>query len=108
MTLLHFASLQEERRLVQFPCINPLVGQLMLRRAPSVQWLLGASLSQLMELLPEVPHKVLKVNGDLIAPQVIYVYAFKTSLFIYNTTVYTLNVICMMSSDSTPLVTDQY
>lgn len=33
----------------------------MLSRARSLQWLLGASLSQLMELLPEVPHKVLKV-----------------------------------------------
>ncbi|XP_068577022.1 protein shortage in chiasmata 1 ortholog [Cebidichthys violaceus] len=55
---------EEERCLLQFPCINPLVSQLMLRRAPSVQWLLGASLSQLMELLPEVPHKVLKLFSD--------------------------------------------
>ncbi|XP_062418176.1 protein shortage in chiasmata 1 ortholog [Pungitius pungitius] len=55
---------EEERCLVQFPCINPLVGQLMLRRAPSLRWLLGASLSQLMELLPEVPHKVLKLFSD--------------------------------------------
>lgn len=47
--------------MLQFPCVNPLVGQLMLRRAPSFQWLLGASLSQLKQLLPEVPHKVLKV-----------------------------------------------
>lgn len=54
--------LQEEMCLSQFPSVNPLVGQLMLRRAPSLQWLLGASLSQLIELLPEVPHKVLKVS----------------------------------------------
>lgn len=53
--------LQEEACLSQFPCINPLVGQLMLSRVPSFEWLLGASLSQLKELLPEVPHKVLKV-----------------------------------------------
>lgn len=33
----------------------------MLKRAPSFRWLLGASLPQLQELLPEVPHKVLKV-----------------------------------------------
>ncbi|XP_054467380.1 protein shortage in chiasmata 1 ortholog [Anoplopoma fimbria] len=55
---------EEEKCLSQFPCINPLVSQLMLRRAPTVQWLLGASLSQLMELLPEVPHKVLKLFSD--------------------------------------------
>lgn len=53
--------LQEEECLSQFPCINPLVGQLMLSRVPSFEWLLGASLCQLKELLPEVPHKVLKV-----------------------------------------------
>ncbi|KAM8885199.1 uncharacterized protein shoc1 isoform 2-T2 [Spinachia spinachia] len=56
---------EEEKCLAKFPCINPLVGQLMLRRAPSVQWLLGAPLSQLMELLPEVPHKVLKLFSDI-------------------------------------------
>lgn len=56
--------LQEEMCLLQFPCINPLVGQLMLKRAPSFQWLLLASLSQLEELLPEVPQKVLKVTTD--------------------------------------------
>ncbi|XP_032371378.1 protein shortage in chiasmata 1 ortholog isoform X1 [Etheostoma spectabile] len=55
---------EEEKCLMQFPCINPLVSQLMLNRAPSIQWLLGASLSQLMELLPEVPHKVLKLFND--------------------------------------------
>ncbi|XP_038560284.1 protein shortage in chiasmata 1 ortholog isoform X2 [Micropterus salmoides] len=55
---------EEEKCLLQFPCINPLVGQLLLRRAPSFQWLLGASLSQLKELIPEVPHKVLKLFSD--------------------------------------------
>ncbi|XP_034081149.1 protein shortage in chiasmata 1 ortholog isoform X1 [Gymnodraco acuticeps] len=55
---------EEEKCLLQFPCINPLVGQLMLRRAPSIQWLLGAPLSQLKELLPEVPQKVLKLFSD--------------------------------------------
>lgn len=55
---------QDEKHLLSFPCINPLVGQLMLKRAPSFRWLLGASLSQLQELLPEVPQKVLKVITD--------------------------------------------
>ncbi|XP_068460526.1 protein shortage in chiasmata 1 ortholog isoform X2 [Clinocottus analis] len=55
---------QEEKCLLQFPSINPLVSQLMLRRAPSLRWLLGASLPQLMELLPEVPQKVLKLFSD--------------------------------------------
>lgn len=52
---------QDENHLLLFPCINPLVGQLMLKRAPVFQWLLGASLPQLQELFPEVPQKVLKV-----------------------------------------------
>ncbi|XP_015230860.1 PREDICTED: uncharacterized protein C9orf84-like [Cyprinodon variegatus] len=51
---------QEEECLSQFPCINPLVSQLMLNRAPSLQWLLEADLHQLKKLFPEVPHKVLK------------------------------------------------
>ncbi|XP_029999100.1 protein shortage in chiasmata 1 ortholog [Sphaeramia orbicularis] len=55
---------QEEQCLLQFPCINPLVSQLMLRRAPTLRWLLGASLSQLKDLLPEVPYKVLKLFSD--------------------------------------------
>ncbi|KAM7391226.1 hypothetical protein PAMP_021930 [Pampus punctatissimus] len=55
---------QEEQCLLQFPCINPLVCQLMLKRAASFQRLLGSSLSQLTELLPEVPHKVLKLFTD--------------------------------------------
>ncbi|KAK2901796.1 hypothetical protein Q8A73_011542 [Channa argus] len=55
---------QEEKCLVKFPSINPLVGQLMLRRAPSFQWLLRASLSQLKQLLPEVPLRVIKLFSD--------------------------------------------
>ncbi|XP_068603645.1 protein shortage in chiasmata 1 ortholog, partial [Brachionichthys hirsutus] len=59
---------EAEKRLLQFPCINPLVAQLMLRRAPFFQWLFGASLSQLEELLPEVPQKVLKLFSDMTSP----------------------------------------
>lgn len=46
---------------MRFPCVNPLVAQVMLRRAPSLHWLLGASLTELQQLMPEVPHKVIKV-----------------------------------------------
>ncbi|KAK6306615.1 hypothetical protein J4Q44_G00235400 [Coregonus suidteri] len=55
---------EEERCLLGFPCVNPLVAQLMLSRGSSLHWLLGASLSQLQELLPEVPHKVIKLFSD--------------------------------------------
>ncbi|XP_030274242.1 protein shortage in chiasmata 1 ortholog isoform X4 [Sparus aurata] len=55
---------KEEKLLFQFPCINPLVSQLMLKRAPCFRWLLGASLSQLKKLLPQVPQKVLKLFSD--------------------------------------------
>ncbi|XP_061751284.1 protein shortage in chiasmata 1 ortholog isoform X2 [Nerophis ophidion] len=55
---------QEEQCVSQFPSINPLVAQLMLKRAPSLPWLLRASPTQLEELLPEVPHKVLKLFCD--------------------------------------------
>ncbi|XP_057700673.1 protein shortage in chiasmata 1 ortholog isoform X3 [Corythoichthys intestinalis] len=54
-------SSQEEQCLSNFPCVNPLVAQLMLRRAPSVQWLLAATLTQIEEMLPEVPRKVIKL-----------------------------------------------
>ncbi|KAM9744598.1 uncharacterized protein shoc1 [Menidia menidia] len=56
---------QEEESLSLFPSINPLVGQLMLKRARSLPWLLGAPLPQLEDLLPEVPHKVLKLFSDI-------------------------------------------
>uniref|UniRef100_A0A1A8BB94 A kinase (PRKA) anchor protein (Gravin) 12b n=1 Tax=Nothobranchius kadleci TaxID=1051664 RepID=A0A1A8BB94_NOTKA len=58
---------QEEECLSKFPCLNPLVSQLMLSRAPSLQCLLRAPLPQLKELLPEVPHKVLKTFTECIS-----------------------------------------
>ncbi|XP_053461718.1 protein shortage in chiasmata 1 ortholog [Nycticebus coucang] len=51
---------KEEMYLLDFPCINPLVAQLMLNKGPSLHWILIATLCQLQELLPEVPEKVLK------------------------------------------------
>ncbi|XP_077625920.1 protein shortage in chiasmata 1 ortholog [Crocuta crocuta] len=51
---------KEEMYLLDFPCINPLVAQLMLNKGPSLHWTLLATLCQLQELLPEVPEKVLK------------------------------------------------
>ncbi|XP_045738879.1 protein shortage in chiasmata 1 ortholog [Mirounga angustirostris] len=51
---------KEEMYLLDFPCINPLVAQLMLNKGPSLHWILLATLCQLQELLPEVPEKVLK------------------------------------------------
>ncbi|XP_042819748.1 protein shortage in chiasmata 1 ortholog isoform X1 [Panthera tigris] len=51
---------KEEMYLLDFPCINPLVAQLMLNKGPSLHWILLATLCQLQELLPEVPGKVLK------------------------------------------------
>uniref|UniRef100_A0A2K5RQ21 Shortage in chiasmata 1 n=1 Tax=Cebus imitator TaxID=2715852 RepID=A0A2K5RQ21_CEBIM len=51
---------EEEMHLLDFPCINPLVAQLMLNKGPSLHWILLATLCQLQELLPEVPEKVLK------------------------------------------------
>lgn len=51
------------------PPMNPLAAQLMLRRGPSRDWLLGTSLSQLQELLSEVPHKVIKVTWPVTSSQ---------------------------------------
>ncbi|KAK1334243.1 hypothetical protein QTO34_005245 [Cnephaeus nilssonii] len=56
---------QEEMYLLDFPCINPLVAQLMLNKGPSLHWILLATLCQLQELLPEVPEKVLKHFCDI-------------------------------------------
>ncbi|XP_050965415.1 protein shortage in chiasmata 1 ortholog [Labeo rohita] len=58
---------EAESCLLQFPCINPLVAQLMLRRAPSLQWLLGASFSELQEMFPQILHKVIKLFSDITA-----------------------------------------
>ncbi|XP_076998047.1 protein shortage in chiasmata 1 ortholog [Tamandua tetradactyla] len=51
---------KEEMYLLDFPCINPLVAQLMLNKSPSLHWLLLATFCELQELLPDVPEKVLK------------------------------------------------
>nr|XP_003463862.1 uncharacterized protein C9orf84 homolog [Cavia porcellus] len=51
---------KEEMYLLDFPCINPLVAQLMLNKGLSLNQLLLATSCQLQELLPEVPEKVLK------------------------------------------------
>ncbi|XP_059513623.1 protein shortage in chiasmata 1 ortholog [Myotis daubentonii] len=56
---------KEEMYLLDFPCINPLVAQLMLHKGPSLHWILSATLCQLQELLPEVPEKVLKHFCDI-------------------------------------------
>ncbi|KAG9261596.1 hypothetical protein AMEX_G25173, partial [Astyanax mexicanus] len=58
---------QEEKCLVSFPCVNPVVAQLMLRRSPSLQWLLGASFSELQDAFPEIPHKVCKLFSHITA-----------------------------------------
>ncbi|XP_051828377.1 LOW QUALITY PROTEIN: protein shortage in chiasmata 1 ortholog [Antechinus flavipes] len=51
---------EDEMCLLDFPCINPLVAQLMLNKSPSLPWLLSATFDQLQGLLPQVPSKVLK------------------------------------------------
>uniref|UniRef100_A0A2K6L654 Shortage in chiasmata 1 n=1 Tax=Rhinopithecus bieti TaxID=61621 RepID=A0A2K6L654_RHIBE len=57
---LEVSPTEEEMYLLDFPCVNPLVAQLMLNKGPSLHWILLATLCQLQELLPEVPEKVLK------------------------------------------------
>ncbi|XP_026502260.1 protein shortage in chiasmata 1 ortholog [Terrapene carolina triunguis] len=52
---------EAEKCLLTFPCINPLVAQLLLKKGSSLKWLLLATFDQLQELLPEVPEKVLKL-----------------------------------------------
>ncbi|XP_044284064.1 protein shortage in chiasmata 1 ortholog [Varanus komodoensis] len=56
---------EAETCLLTFPCMNPLVAQLMLKKSPSIEWLLSATFDQLQELLPEVPEKVLKHFSDI-------------------------------------------
>uniref|UniRef100_A0A670ZNB4 Shortage in chiasmata 1 n=1 Tax=Pseudonaja textilis TaxID=8673 RepID=A0A670ZNB4_PSETE len=53
---------EAEKCLLTFPCMNPLVAQVMLKKSSSLEWLLAASFVELQELLPEVPEKVLKVS----------------------------------------------
>ncbi|XP_068941414.1 protein shortage in chiasmata 1 ortholog [Petaurus breviceps papuanus] len=56
---------EDEMCLLDFPCINPLVAQLMLNKGLSLPWLLSATLDQLQGLLPEVPSKVLKHFSEI-------------------------------------------
>ncbi|KAK1806949.1 hypothetical protein P4O66_005430, partial [Electrophorus voltai] len=58
---------EEEKCLLCFPCVNCAVAQLMLNRAPSLQWLLAASLPELEAMFPEIPHKVCKLFSDTTA-----------------------------------------
>ncbi|XP_062905049.1 protein shortage in chiasmata 1 ortholog [Mobula hypostoma] len=58
---------EDEKQLLNFPSLNSLVAQLMLRRAPSMLWLLSASLNELQDVLPEVPEKVLKLFSEITA-----------------------------------------
>uniref|UniRef100_A0A8C6R4N4 Shortage in chiasmata 1 n=1 Tax=Nannospalax galili TaxID=1026970 RepID=A0A8C6R4N4_NANGA len=57
---LEVSQSKEEMYLLDFPCVNPLVAQLMLNKGPSLHWLLLATPCELQELLPEVPEKILK------------------------------------------------
>ncbi|KAJ7335384.1 hypothetical protein JRQ81_013325, partial [Phrynocephalus forsythii] len=56
---------EAEKCLLTFPCTNPLVAQVMLRKSSSLEWLLSATFDQLQNLLPEVPEKVLKHFSDI-------------------------------------------
>ncbi|NWQ78158.1 SHOC1 protein, partial [Columbina picui] len=56
---------ETEKCLLTFPCINPLVAQVMLKKGSSLNTLFLASFDQLQELLPEVPKKVLKHFSDM-------------------------------------------
>ncbi|XP_059830815.1 protein shortage in chiasmata 1 ortholog [Hypanus sabinus] len=58
---------EDEKQLLNFPSLNSLVAQLMLRRTPSMLWLLSASLNELQDVLPEVPEKVLKLFSEITA-----------------------------------------
>ncbi|XP_069779148.1 protein shortage in chiasmata 1 ortholog [Narcine bancroftii] len=58
---------EDEKQLLNFPSLNSFVAQLMLRRTPSMLWLLSASLNELQKVLPEVPGKVLKLFSEITA-----------------------------------------
>ncbi|XP_046697900.1 protein shortage in chiasmata 1 ortholog isoform X1 [Silurus meridionalis] len=56
---------EEEQFLLCFPCVNSVVAQLLLNRAPSLQWLLEASHTQLEEMFPEITPSVIKLFSDI-------------------------------------------
>ncbi|KAG8454996.1 hypothetical protein GDO86_001279 [Hymenochirus boettgeri] len=56
---------EEEECLLAFPCINPMVAQLMLHVGTSLQCLLSGTIDQLQELMPDVPSKVIKHFTDI-------------------------------------------
>ncbi|XP_037230061.1 protein shortage in chiasmata 1 ortholog [Falco rusticolus] len=58
---------ETEERLLTFPCINPLVAQLMLKKGSSLSRLFLASFDQLHEFLPEVPKKALKHFSEMMS-----------------------------------------
>eukprot|EP00062_Callorhinchus_milii_P020528 gi/632976279/ref/XP_007904708.1/ PREDICTED: uncharacterized protein C9orf84 homolog [Callorhinchus milii] len=58
---------EEEKQLVAFPSLNSLVAQLMLNKAPSLLWMLSATVNELQEILREVPGKVLKLFSQITA-----------------------------------------
>lgn len=78
--------------------MNPLVAQLMLRRAPSLQWLLGASFSELQEMFPQIPHKVIKVA---LVSLVFQIKLSQGTLFVACWYFHTLFVIPQLFSDIT-------
>ncbi|GCC29622.1 hypothetical protein chiPu_0008065 [Chiloscyllium punctatum] len=69
---------EDEKQLLDFPSLNSLVAQLMLRRSPSMEWLLSATFNELQEILPEVPGKALKERPILM------VYMCYTGILISN------------------------
>ncbi|XP_043562049.1 protein shortage in chiasmata 1 ortholog [Chiloscyllium plagiosum] len=58
---------EDEKQLLDFPSLNSLVAQLMLRKSPSMEWLLSATFNELQEILPEVPGKALKLFSEITA-----------------------------------------
>ncbi|XP_066510495.1 protein shortage in chiasmata 1 ortholog-like isoform X2 [Hoplias malabaricus] len=55
---------EEEEYLVCFPCVNHVIANLMLRTT-SLQWLLGASFSELKGIFSEIPLKIWKLFSDI-------------------------------------------
>ncbi|XP_053530463.1 uncharacterized protein shoc1 isoform X2 [Ictalurus punctatus] len=58
---------EEEQCLLYFPCVNCVVAQLLLSRAPSLRWLLEASHIQLEEMFPEITPSVFKLFSECTA-----------------------------------------